>query len=79
MVLLLAHNELSKVNRACDARGVTIIQAHSIYISVVGDAPHVLNFRSVCEEAHALQPPIPEGLVHSDRDLVASELVEDRP
>lgn len=79
MVLLLAHDELSKVNRTRDTRGVTIIQAHSIYVSVVCDAPHVLYFGRICEEAHALQPSIPEGLVHSDGDLVASELVKDRP
>lgn len=55
-----------------------MVDAHAIEVAVVGDPPHVLDSRGVREEAHSLQPTVPEGLIDCDDDLILGELIEDR-
>ena len=79
VVLLLAHDELPEIDRASDGRCIALVNTHAVNVTVVSDAPHVLDFRHVGKEAHPLQPAVPEGLVHCDHNLETSELVEDGP
>jgi hypothetical protein len=78
VVLLLSDYELPKIDGTGDAGGVGVIETHAVDVAVVRDAPHIDGFWGVGEEAHSLEPSVPEGLVDCDGNPILGELVEDR-
>lgn len=76
VVLFFSWHKLPKIDWTSYLQCISFVDSHSVEVSKVSNPPHVLVFRSVGEEAHALQPAKPEGFINRKDNLILSKLIK---
>ena len=79
VVLLLAHQKLTKIHWTGNRQSKAIIDTHTVYVWKVSYSPKVLVFGHIAEKAHSLLPTVTESFIYSHCQFVFQELVKYRP